>query len=127
MKGKQFLKILYIVGVLLFAGLFYNISMAASVQGIQGQLYSVINANNNPLANVIGNIVSIIRWVGIAILIGAIMVKGIKYVTASPEGKAEIKKEIIMLVVGVILLYGITKLADIIYIIVKQNEPNVLQ
>lgn len=65
------------------------------------------------------NIISIIQWVGLMVLVGAIIVKGIKYVSVSPEGKAEIKKEIIMLTIGAVLLLAVTTILGVIIKLVQ--------
>lgn len=67
-------------------------------------------------------IISIILWIGVAICVGAVIYKGIKFVTSSPDGKAEIKKELIMLVVGGILLFSITTVLNIILSLVRNAE-----
>lgn len=86
-----------------------------------GSMYDVLQPGQNPLASGTKIVLGIIRWVGTAILIGAVIVKGIKYVTAAPDGKAEIKKDMIMLFIGALLLFGFTKLIDIIYDLVVHS------
>jgi hypothetical protein len=67
------------------------------------------------------SIISIIMWVCVAVLVGAVIYKGIKFVTASPDGKAEIKKEIIMIVVGGILIFGIVSILNIVLSLVQSS------
>lgn len=64
-------------------------------------------------------IVGMIRWFGIAIIVGAMIVKGIKFVSVSPEGKAEIKKELIMLTIGAVIIFALTTIFEIIIKIVQ--------
>lgn len=123
---RRIIKVLYVLCVFLLYASIINYSVAAD----PNEIYDVLGSGNNPLANATGTIIGIIRWVGVAILIGAIMVKGIKYITASPEGKADIKKDIIMLVIGAVLLFAITTLVDIIYDLVGQaglRETSILE
>ena len=66
------------------------------------------------------SIIGIIMWICVAVLIGAVIYKGIKFVTASPDGKAEIKNEIIMIVVGGLLIFGILMILNIVLSLVKK-------
>lgn len=49
-------------------------------------------------------ILGIIRWAGIVVAVIIAMFLGIKYITASPDGKAEIKKTLALYVGGIALL-----------------------
>ena len=111
MKKKHIVIILYVLMILLV--MLSNI--CCSNADNLGSMYDVLQPGQNPLANGTKMVLGIIQWVGTAILIGAFIVKGIKYVSASPDGKAEIKKDMIMLFIGALLLFGFTKLIDIIY------------
>ena len=87
-------------------------------------IYNVLKPNSNPLSGVASLVLGVIRWVGVVIMIGAIIIKGIKYVTVSPEGKAEIKKDLIMLTVGALILFTVTTLLDIIFDMVVRAGLN---
>ena len=56
--------------------------------------------------------VASILIVSAAIII--IMIKGVSFMQAAPEGKAEIKKEMINIVIGGILIFGINGIIGII-------------
>lgn len=84
---------------------------------LRGEIYGGIN--DNPIAGGTSVIISYIRYIGIAICVGMIIYKGIQYVTVSPEGKADIKKDMIMIVVGMIILLAGLMIIDIIYDAVK--------
>lgn len=116
MKKKQLVMILYILAII-FIVLANNIAVFAAPNDI----YNVLGSGQNPLVNGAGYILNIIRWAGVVILVGVIIVKGIKYVTSAPEGKAKIKEDIIMLTVGAILLFAFTTFIDIIYDLVVQS------
>ncbi len=65
-----------------------------------------VTENSSFMTAQIGTILGIIRWVGYAIAIGMAMILGIKYVTSSPDGKAEIKKTATIYVGGIVLIAG---------------------
>ncbi|MCR5146228.1 MAG: hypothetical protein K6B70_02640 [Clostridia bacterium] len=45
-----------------------------------------------------------ILYAGIIICVIALMIKGIKFITAAPEGKAEVKKSLLPWIIGLIIL-----------------------
>lgn len=53
-----------------------------------------------------GNVIYIIQIIAFAAGVIMLMFLGVKFVTASPEGKAEIKKSAIIYLVGAILLFA---------------------
>ncbi len=114
MKKKN--KIVIISMLVLFILLISNsIVFADGADGI----YAPITGGGNPFGGAANIILGWIKWIGVAILIGAIIVKGIHYVSASPDGKAQLKKEITMLAVGAVLLFGFLLLVNIVYDLVK--------
>lgn len=60
----------------------------------------------NKISKIGGTITSYIKKIGIFISVGAAIVMGIKFVTASPEGKGQIKERIIPFVIGIVLIFG---------------------
>lgn len=66
------------------------------------------------IASTVSVILAIITWAGAAIAVGMLMFIGIKYVTASPEGKAEIKKTAMYYVLGAILIFSASAILGII-------------
>ena len=52
------------------------------------------------------NVIYIIQIIAFAAGVIMLMFLGVKFVTASPEGKAEIKKSAVIYLVGAILLFG---------------------
>lgn len=48
-----------------------------------------------------------------AVIILAVL--GIKYMTASPEGKADYKANMVPYIVGAVLLFGATSIANLVY------------
>ncbi|MBR1653955.1 MAG: hypothetical protein IJ690_03275 [Clostridia bacterium] len=120
MKKKHIIMTLYLI-IVLFV-------MLANVYFVNANdindIYNVLKPNSNPLSGVASLVLGVIRWVGVVIMIGAIIIKGIKYVTVSPEGKAEIKKDLIMLTVGALILFTVTTLLDIIFDMVVRAGLN---
>lgn len=78
-----------------------------------------ITVNDNALqgtnaATIAGTVLGAIKWIGVAIAIGMLMFLGIKYITSSPEGKADLKKQLGVYVLGFVLLVAATVIVGIL-------------
>lgn len=84
---------------------------------------SVIGSLNNgnagtstgQLTNVGGRIVAIMQTVGIVVAVVVLLVLGIKYMMGSAEEKAEYKKTMIPYIVGAVLIFGATTIANVVF------------
>ena len=85
-----------------------------------------ITANDSPLAssarNVGGTILGVVQVVGMAVAIIMLIVLAIKYISAAPNDKAEIKKHAVVYIVGAIILFAASGIVEII----KQFSNNVI-
>ncbi len=126
MKKNICAKIIYIIFVICIVFINCNNIFATDYSSIYGPITSGRGnvAVSNPLSKSGGIIIGTIKWIGVAVLIGAVIVKGIKYVTISPEGKAQIKQEIIMLSIGALILFSFGTLIDIVYEMVANSGMN---
>ena len=60
-----------------------------------------------------GNIMGVINVVGVVVAVVVLMVIGIKYMMGSAEEKAEYKKTMIPYIVGAVLIFGATTIANV--------------
>ena len=51
-------------------------------------------------------IIAVIRTIGIIVTVITLMIMGIKYMTADPSGKADVKQKLIGLVVATVVIFG---------------------
>ena len=65
-------------------------------------------------ANLANTILSALMWIGVAIAVGMMIFLGIKYVTSSPDGKADLKKQLGIYVLGLVFILGATTIVGII-------------
>lgn len=65
-------------------------------------------------SNTISNILGIITYICYAAAVVMLLMLGIKYITASPEGKAEIKKSAVIYVIGAVLVFAAATVLNII-------------
>ena len=66
------------------------------------------------VTNTAGQILTIVRIVGMAVAVIMLTILGIKYVAASPNEKADYKKGMTVYVVGAALLFGASALLSVI-------------
>ena len=73
------------------------------------------------VSNIAGMVIYVIQIIAFAAAVIMLMFVGIKFLTASPEGKAEIKKTAVIYVVGAILLFA----ASGILLIIRNLATNI--
>lgn len=112
MKKKHLIITSYIIFVLFI--IISNFSI------VNADLHSSIWGEATKLSNAGQTIVGMIQWAGIMILIGVIIAKGIKFMSASPDGQASIKKELILLVIGAGMLFLVTEIIKFIIDVVQR-------
>lgn len=62
----------------------------------------------------ISMIFGVVAYICYGIAFAVLLVKGVKFMAAAPEGKAEIKKEMIAIVVGAFIVFAIHQIVQII-------------
>ena len=67
------------------------------------------------LTTVGNNVVTIINVVGIVIAVIILLIIGIKYMIGSASEKAEYKKTMIPYIVGAVLIFGATTIANVVF------------
>lgn len=68
----------------------------------------------NKVNSVTGTVITAIRIIGICVAIVMLLTIAMKYMTAAPGDKADIKKSAIQYVVGAIVLFGVVGILGII-------------
>ena len=76
---------------------------------------------SNAVTNIIGSIINIAQIIGMGVAIIMLIVLAIQYIAAAPEGKAEIKKNSTIYIVGAIILFSAAALLQIIKNFAIQN------
>ena len=80
------------------------------------QITANIDSNSQTqITSVGGKIVGIIQVIGIVIAVVVIMVVGIKYMMGSVEEKAEYKKTMMPYIIGAVLIFAGSTLANVVY------------
>ena len=112
MKLRKYTKIalvLFLIGILATAfsvvlGTDIGVPTASSVKG----------GADTVITNIVGALITMIQIIAFGAAVIMLMFLGIKYITASPDGKAEIKKSSVQYIVGAIILFAATGILQII-------------
>lgn len=110
---KKTVKIGFIIICLLFTILSINSNASGlSWDSIKQDADSFTNAGSKPMISddkIIEAVLPVgqmLTAVGVAVLFGAIVILGIKYMTADPQQKGKLKQQLIGLVVSGVVIFG---------------------
>lgn len=113
-KNKKILILSFILTILLVFAFFYiNHSANASIVSKAKGTYKK-DINDPELQKITVTILGYIQGIGIAILLGSIMVFGISWVSASADKRAEIKEKAVLWIIAGVLIFSATKIVEII-------------
>lgn len=90
-----------------------NVAFAAS--SITPKNLNANFTNTSEIQTVGEKVMGIIQTVGVVTAVIILMVLGIKYMMGSAEEKAEYKKTMIPYIIGAILIFGATAIANMVY------------
>lgn len=110
-----------LLAIMLVATVAGTVMAAPDIDKVIGDVEKGGNVKDtSKITTIGGNIVNIIQVVGIVIAIIILLIIGIKYLTASAEGKAEYKKTMIPYLVGAGLVFAGTSIVKVVYSMVAQ-------
>lgn len=99
----------------------YYLCINTSYAGIVDDLSEMKNvgepdksSNSEGIPAAINSIISLLQYVGSGIAIIVVTILGIKYILASPSEKADVKKSIMPIIIGCVLLFGGVNIAKLI-------------
>ena len=107
---KKYIIILIISLLMLF--LITNISTGTLVDDFKDKIDT---KDTEDIKDYGGKLLGVIRVIGTIVSVGMIMVLGIKYMIGSAEERAEYKKTLLPYLIGAVLLFAATNIADVIY------------
>lgn len=101
MIKMKFSKLLIaILLIIIFLMIFANSIFAADMN----QIYN--GKNDKRVSNLASNALGVVQVVGYSAAVIMLAYIGIKYILSTPDGKADMKKQLIMYVIGAIILFG---------------------
>lgn len=83
----------------------------SAIDGVQG---SIAYSGNSDFTAKVGKIIGFLQWAGAIAGVLIITIFGVKYMMGSLEEKAEYKKSMIPLVVGIVVVMGATTIANLL-------------
>lgn len=107
-KMAQVITALTVVLAILFAS---SMVLATSYPTISAHSIGTVS---NSLSNISGMFLTVAQIIGVAVAIIMLIVLAIKYISAAPNDKAEIKKHAVVYIVGAIVLFAASGLLGII-------------
>lgn len=124
-KVQTLMKILtgVLIAMMLLSS-FSQVALAAKDQIDVNQFDEKTHDNSgasNSAQSIIGSIIAIARVIGAGVAIIMLIVLAIQYIAASPEGKAEIKKNSTIYIVGAIILFAASAILGIIQNFAESN------
>lgn len=97
------------------------------IEAIKGAMQQVGNAQGlaatSSTASLINTVIGIIQIVGTGISLIVISLLGIKYILASPGEKADVKKSIMPVLIGCILLFAAVNIVGVIESFTNETLP----
>jgi len=129
MTTKKVMKV--IVAILLASVLIMMLSQITSAYNAMNPDESLSNYRREDTSgasaasqNIIGMIINIAQVIGTGVAIVMLIVLAIQYIAASPEGKAEIKKNSTIYIVGAVILFAASGILGIVrrFAITSINE-----
>ena len=115
-KHRNIICIILIILLLIVLTIIPNYCYAKDTLGL-GDLneYEGTSPGSDKLVNKANILVSSIRVIGVILSVVILIIIGIKYMLGSVEEKAEYKKTMTAYVIGAMLLFGVTTIANIFY------------
>ena len=102
-KTVKILSIILMVAMLISTlGSVVLADTASDIQGLTGNN----SAPNAEVTRIAQFIVNLVRYIGTAVAVIIIIVLGIKYMTASAEGKADLKSSMLPYIIGAFLVFA---------------------
>lgn len=104
------------LAVLMIALLVVSISSVCFASGLldPGSIQGQSSNASDSIQDISGIILGIVQVIGIAVAVIMLVVLAIKYLSAAPSEKADIKKSAFVYVIGALLLFGGVALLNII-------------
>lgn len=123
---KRIMRVISIVLVAAFALMMLSqVALAASASETDvSQMFSGKTDNSgasNAVTNIIGSIINIAQIIGMGVAVIMLVVLAIQYISAAPEGKAEIKKNSTIYIVGAIILFSAAAILQIVKNFAESN------
>lgn len=111
MKNKCLKIVILFLTILLLIN--FSIVQASEVVDLMTEV-TTPDGTDSGVASAINNVIGLFQFAGTGIAVFIVTVLGIKYMLAAPSEKADVKKNIMPIIIGCILLFGAVNIVAII-------------
>lgn len=112
MSKKTIMKVMSIA--IMIAVVAFCLSNVVFASGLDQKYDGQTGTTSNAIATVLNIILGIAQVVGVAIAVIMLIVLAIKYISAAPGDKAEIKKHAVVYIVGAVVLFAASGILQLI-------------
>lgn len=113
MLSKKSIRIISIV--ILAVMLLMTMSSVVFAEPVGGvEVNANVDAVDANAKNLAATVLGYVKYVGIMIAVGMLIYMGIKYVTAAPDGKAQMKQQLTIYIIGFVFIVGATVVIGIL-------------
>ena len=113
-KTMKIVAIILVAIMLLSTTAFAAITVDLDFDNASSKLTGGDSSASEAVGKMANSILNVVKVVGIAVAIIMLIVLAIKYISAAPSDKAEIKKHAVVYVVGAVVLFGASGIIGII-------------
>lgn len=92
-----------------------GMNVVSAATGITPNQLTADYSGTEDISTVGKKIMGIVQTVGVVVAVVILMVLGIKYMMGSAEEKAEYKKTMLPYIIGAVLIFGATAIANMVY------------
>ena len=121
--NKKFLKM--VIFILIFVALIFCCSQSVFAWDPISEINSVSNGEvkqaGNRAIEIFGSIISVMQLIGMGIGIIVLVIVGIQYIGASPEGKAAVKNKSTNFIIGAVLMFSAAAILQIVKMFIDVN------
>lgn len=117
--SKVMATVLLVVMILAMVGTSVSAAWGVSITADKGA------TGTGTVTDIGGKIVGIVQVVGYVVAVVMLVIIGIKYITASPDGKAEVKKTALFYVLGAVLIAAAVTIVGAVFDFGSTINPSV--
>ena len=111
--------------IILMVSMFLSVANTVFAGTLTPGSFNNVNANLGQGTGLVNTIIGWLTGIGMAVSVIVLLVLGIKYMIGSAEEKAEYKKTMIPYLVGAVLVFGASAIAQVVYSITSQANNSV--
>ncbi len=115
--NRKVIKVVSVLLMMVMVAIMLSTSVFATWDDIDINQFNSVKDNSTAsgtFTQVIGSIITLVQVVGMGVAIIMLVVMAIKYISAAPSEKAELKKGITIYVVGAIVLFAASGILQVI-------------